>query len=196
MIKANQLIIVLLSLIGFSSYNCFSQDDFVQINYIQSFDNLSANDNMFNSLSGVETSYSLPLLRNFFLRADAAVMFYSEGNYFNSSLIDESFTALTFNTNANYIINHKTNSCRPCRSFYKLDPFIFVGIGYTNYSQNFGGFTFNYGLGFQFWFNELKKSNVFNKIGLNSRAEFRSFFKNIAQGNYVIVSIGISFSLY
>ena len=187
MITTNRLIKALLSLIGFCSYNAFSQDDFVQINYIHSFDNLTSNDNNFDSFSGVEVSYSYPFLDDFFVKADAAIMFYNEGRYFNSTFIKESFTPYTFNANVNYMVGSP---------FYKFDPLFFAGFGYLHYKPNFGGVTFNYGAGGQYWFEDKRKSNIFDQIGINSRIESRSFFRNSDRGNYVIASIGVSFLLY
>lgn len=187
MIKVNQLIIVLLSLIGFSSYNCFSQDDFVQINYFRTFENISAKDNKLHSFSGIEAGYSYPFLYNFFVKADASIMFYNKGSYFNSSLIQESFTPFSFNASSSYVFS----------DFLKnAEPLILLGFGYTKYKSDNGGLTLNYGAGFQYWFNLRRISYLINNIGLNMRVESRSFLRNKDLGNYIIASFGISFSLY
>lgn len=81
MITTKRLVIALLVLIWLYSNNALSQDDFVRINYIHSFDNLTSNDNNFDSFSGIEVSYSYPFLDDFFVKADAAIMFYNEGRY-------------------------------------------------------------------------------------------------------------------
>lgn len=187
MISTNRLVIAFLSLIGFCSYNAFSQDDFVQINYIHSFDNLTSNDNKLDGFSGIEVTYSYPFLDDFFVKADAAIMFYNEGRYFNSKLIEENFTPYTFNLNANYIFSD---------FFENLHPLVLAGFGYTHYNSKFGGVTFNYGAGVQYWFNDTRINKYFNKIGLNSRIESRSFFRNSQRGNYIIASLGVSFLLY